>query len=87
VVARRDTRVRHPKDGEGIMQGLVRRLVVIGAAAAAVVVTPVAAWADSGTGQEFGQHVSACARTMGFDGTHNPGMHQGFAGWEAMHDC
>lgn len=29
----------------------------------------------------FGQHVSECARTMGFDGDHNPGMHQGKAGW------
>jgi len=70
------------------MQGLVRRLVVIGTAAAAVVVaTPVAASAEPGTGREFGQHVSACAQTMGFDGTHNPGVHEGFAGWEAMHDC
>jgi hypothetical protein len=69
------------------MQGLVRRLVVIGAAAAAVVATPVAAAAVPGTGQEFGQHVSTCAQTMEFDGTHNPGMHEGFTGWEAMHDC
>jgi len=62
-------------------------LVVIGTAVAAVVATPVAAWAEPGTGQEFGQHVSACAQMMGFDGTHNPGVHKGFAGWEATHDC
>jgi len=69
------------------MQGLVWRPVVIIAAAAAVLATPVAASAGSGTGQEFGQHLSKCARTMGFNGTHNPGMHQGFAGWDAMHSC
>jgi hypothetical protein len=69
------------------MQGLVRRLVVIGAATAAVGLTPAAASAESGSGREFGQHVSACAQGMGFDGTHNPGMHRGFAGWEGMHDC
>lgn len=32
----------------------------------------------------FGQHVSACAQTMGFSGTHNPGMHHGAAGWDGM---
>ena len=68
------------------MKGLIRSLVVIGAAAAAAVATPVAAAAEPGTGQEFGQHVSTCATGMGFDGTHNPGLHEGFAGWEAMHD-
>jgi hypothetical protein len=36
------------------------------------------------TGAEFGQHVSECAQTMGFSGDHNPGMHQGFAGWDGM---
>ena len=36
------------------------------------------------TGAEFGWHVSECAQTMGFSGDHNPGMHQGFAGWDGM---
>jgi hypothetical protein len=32
------------------------------------------------SGQAFGQHVSQMARTHGFDGTHNPGVHhQGFS--------
>ncbi len=69
------------------MQVLIRRLVVTGTAAVAVVATPVAASAESGTGQEFGQHVSTCAQTTDFNGSHNPGMHQGFAGWDAMHEC
>ncbi|HEX6872079.1 MAG TPA: hypothetical protein VF163_13355 [Micromonosporaceae bacterium] len=49
------------------------------------VLTPAAAMADAGpTGAEFGQHVQDCARTMGLSGTHNPGMHQGRAGWDGM---
>ena len=33
-----------------------------------------------GSGAEFGQHVSMHARTMGgFNGTMNPGMHQGYS--------
>ena len=32
----------------------------------------------------FGRHVSECARTMGFSGTHNPGMHRGAQGWDGM---
>lgn len=31
----------------------------------------------------FGSHVRVCAQTMGFSGTHNPGvMHYGAAGWD-----
>lgn len=33
----------------------------------------------------FGSHVSDCARTMGFSGTHNPGvMHHGASGWDGQ---
>jgi len=36
-------------------------------------------------GPAFGQHVSQCAKTMGFSGTHNPGvMHQGKSGWDGV---
>lgn len=35
-------------------------------------------------GPAFGQHVSQCAKTMGFSGLHNPGMHQGKSGWDHM---
>lgn len=30
---------------------------------------------------DFGRHVAECAQTHGFDGEHNPGMHQGRSGW------
>ena len=36
---------------------------------------------------EFGQHVRSCAQTMGFSAEHNPGMHQGFHGWDPGHTC
>ncbi|MBC7678755.1 MAG: hypothetical protein H7233_07175 [Pseudorhodobacter sp.] len=32
----------------------------------------------------FGVHVFACAQSMGFGGSHNPGMHHGAAGWDGM---
>lgn len=52
----------------------------------AALLAPLAASAQP-TGADFGQHVRHCAQTMGFSGTHNPGMHRGFAGWdgEACH--
>jgi hypothetical protein len=62
-----------------------RGFVVAGAVAAAVLAAPATAAAETDTG--FGQHVATCAQTMGFDGTHDPGMHQGFAGWDGMHEC
>lgn len=56
--------------------------------AVAIGLLPVAAWANTSSGQtgrEFGQHVAQCAQLMGgFTGTHNPGMHHGFAGWNGM---
>jgi hypothetical protein len=65
----------------------VRRAAVGLAVGAVVVLTPLAALADTPApaGAEFGEHVSTCAREMGFSGTHNPGVHhQGFAGWDGM---
>ncbi|MBC6445879.1 hypothetical protein [Actinokineospora xionganensis] len=41
--------------------------------------------AQADTGQEFGHHVSTCAQTMGFHAGHNPGTHQGYAGWNGHH--
>ena len=70
-----------------MMGRLFRRFAVAGAVTAAVVLTPAMASAGTGTGRDFGQHVAACAQTMGFDGMHNPGMHQGFAGWDPAHGC
>lgn len=50
-------------------------------ATAALVLLPTAP-ASAATPTNFGSHVSACAHTMGFSGTHNPGMHRGAAGWD-----
>jgi len=63
------------------------KLVAAGTITAALVLTPAIASAGTSTGQEFGQHVRTCAQTMGFNGTHNPGTHQGFAGWNPAETC
>ena len=62
------------------------RILIAAALTAGAVVLPVAgaSAATPNPGPAFGQHVSECARTMGFSGTHNPGMHQGRAGWDGM---
>ena len=39
------------------------------------------AWADPAPQTGYGQHVSECAKTMGFSGEMNPGMHLGRTGW------
>ena len=53
------------------------------AAVAAITLVPVTALADTASGRDFGQHVASCAHAMGgFSGSDNPGMHQGFAGWD-----
>lgn len=58
-----------------------------GVVAAAAVLLPVGAAAPAIAADQFGQHVRSCAQTMGFDGAHNPGMHQGYAGWSPDHTC
>ncbi|MGW3938525.1 hypothetical protein [Streptomyces sp. NBC_00024] len=70
-------------------RGAVLRLSAVGILAAAAVSMPTVASAQTGpgSGADFGHHVATCAQTTGFDGTHNPGMHQGFRGWDAAHAC
>lgn len=64
---------------------LSRRIAAtVALAAALVLAVPAAALANELTGAEYGQHVRQCAQTMGFTGEHNPGMHNGFAGWDGM---
>ena len=66
-----------------------RRLAAVAGAATILLAVPAAAWAQpdgADAGRDFGQHLAGCAREMGFDGTHNPGMHRGLAGWPG-HDC
>jgi hypothetical protein len=43
--------------------------------------------ASASASSEFGHHVQSCAQVMGFDGTHNPGNHTGFVGWNPTHVC
>ena len=59
--------------------GTVATAVVLTIAAGAL--TPASAAGD------FGEHVSTCAQTSGFGADHNPGMHQGFNGWDPTHTC
>jgi hypothetical protein len=62
---------------------------VSGVVLAGVVAFPAVGWADAGaTGRDFGEQVVTCARDMGFNGQHNPGvMHRGYAGWDPSHSC
>jgi len=61
--------------------------VVSAVAGAVLLAAPTGAYAQDATGRDYGHHVAHCAQTMGFDGTHNPGMHRGYAGWSPMHPC
>ncbi len=64
----------------------IRRVALTAALAttAVVLATPATAFAGQPSGADFGQHVRTCAQTMGLTGQHNPGMHQGYAGWDGM---
>jgi len=58
---------------------------VLGGLVVGVLALPAQALAQpSGSGADYGHHVAGCAQTMGFDGEHNPGMHQGRTGWDGM---
>ena len=64
---------------------MTRTLSPLIAATALAVMTLSSSPADASTGTgNFGEHVRECAQTMGFSATHNPGMHQGFSGWDGM---
>lgn len=67
------------------MRKLFRATAVLALAGAGALAAGPAQAANANS--DFGQHVSNCAQTMGFDGTHNPGMHQGKSGWEPGHMC
>lgn len=64
----------------------VRRWVAAAFLVGTVLLVPGTALAGSpsdNTGRDYGQHVVSCAHEAGgFNGTHNPGMHQGFTGWD-----
>lgn len=62
------------------------RIFLASVLATGAVVLPAAgvSAATPDTTAGFGRHVSECARTMGFTGEDNPGMHQGATDWEGM---
>ena len=76
----------------GLTTGMALDVAALVIAVGAVVVGPAAA-AGGATGSapddpdSYGRHVVACARLMGFDGVHDPGMHHGASGWTADHEC
>lgn len=63
--------------------------MVLAVLAAAIVGLVASAPAQASTGPDFSTHVRHCQQEMGFSGTHNPGMHQGFSGWRdsPTHTC
>lgn len=64
------------------------RTLMVSAATVGILVTSAQAWADTtSTDALYGQHVSSCTQTMGFDGQQNPGMHEGITGWDPTHQC
>lgn len=67
------------------MRTMLKGVAVVSMAASALLVAGSAQAADSL--DDYGQHVRVCAQTMGFDGMHNPGMHEGITGWDPSHTC
>lgn len=65
------------------MHKLVKVFAVVALAGPGLLIAG-SAQADDDTAA-FGQHVQMHAQMMGFDGPHNPGMHQGKAGWDHSH--
>jgi len=61
--------------------GCLATIVFLGIAA---VPPPAAVAADP---NDYGTHVAECAQVTGFDGVHNPGVHEGFSGWNPDHAC
>jgi len=57
----------------------VRSVAVLAAFFATFAAGP--AMADASAQADFGTHVAECTQTHGFDGEHNPGMHEGRSGW------
>lgn len=68
---------------KALIMNPVRILLATALTAGTVMFSATAASAAApDPGPAFGQHVSDCAKTMGFSGAHNPGvMHQGKSGW------
>jgi len=78
--------IRIDRDEFDMEKSLIKAAGVVAATAALALASPTVATA-AGSGADFGQHVRDCAQGTGFDGTHNPGMHHGFTGWDPKHVC
>lgn len=60
-------------------------ILVLTFAVAMLLAAPAVAQAQPAqAGPGFGQHVSQCAQTMGFNADRNPGMHHGVSGWDGV---
>lgn len=66
---------------------MIHRLTIVTPAATAAAILLLTGMTPASAADDFGQHVTSCVRSMGFDGQHNPGMHQGYAGWSPDHTC
>jgi hypothetical protein len=62
----------------------LRRTTIAAAISAALMLVGAAA---ASAADDFGQHVRTCAQGMGLTGDHNPGMHDGAAGWDPSESC
>ena len=67
------------------MRNTLKALAIVSIAGSGLLLAAPAQAADSEA--DYGQHVKVCAQTMGFDGMHNPGMHEGISGWDPSHAC
>lgn len=65
------------------MRTLTRTTIAAAISATLVLVGAAAASAAD----DFGQHVRTCAQVTGLTGDHNPGMHDGAAGWDPSETC
>lgn len=68
------------------MRTIIKTLIAVSLIGSSLLVAAPAQAAPA-PAASYGQHVAGCARGMGFDGTHNPGMHHGKAGWDPSHTC
>jgi hypothetical protein len=78
------------RDGVRTTHNHVKRWVAAGLLVGADMLVPgtaLAGLSPTTAGRDYGQHVVSCAHEMGgFDGTRNPGIHHGFAGYQ-VHSC
>ncbi|MER6972872.1 hypothetical protein ABT304_17555 [Nocardioides sp. NPDC000445] len=56
-------------------------------AVAALALVPASATSAVAAERDFGHHVVQCTQAVGFDGAHNPGMHQGLHAYPGDHVC